>query len=175
MLRPIVRDMQGHVNEAASRLDGHHLFALEGILPGFFNASEATRWKPGRSVMVRDAAAERSAGLARVWDVKRQQAQEAILPDAPGQADDTADAEESGQGQNQEQSQEQEQDQVEQSQEQVPVQEQDKDVGMEQVQQSQEQDKDAGMEQSELPASVVGISTSTDAQTGPPAQNVLAA
>jgi Transcription-silencing protein Clr2 len=89
MLRPIVRDMQGNANEAAARLDGHHLFALEGILPGFFNASEATRWKPGRPAMVRDAAAERSAGLARVWDVKRQQAQEAA---SSGTADAGADA-----------------------------------------------------------------------------------
>lgn len=96
MLRPIVRDMQGHANEAAARLDGHHLFALEGILPGFFNASEATRWKPGRAVMVRDAVTERSSGLARVWEVRRQQAQEAV---PPGQADDAADAEESGQSQ----------------------------------------------------------------------------
>jgi hypothetical protein len=94
MLRPIVRDMQGHANEAAARLDGHHLFALEGILPGFFNASEATRWKPGRAVMVRDAVAERSSGLARVWEVRRQQAQEAI---PPGPAGDAADTEESGQ------------------------------------------------------------------------------
>lgn len=72
MLRPIVRDMQGHANEAAARLDGHHLFALEGILPGFFNASEATRWKASRAVMVQDAAADRSAGLARAWDARRQ-------------------------------------------------------------------------------------------------------
>ncbi|KAI0305864.1 hypothetical protein B0F90DRAFT_1814714 [Multifurca ochricompacta] len=76
LLRPIVRDMQGNANEAATRLDGHHLFALEGILPGFFNASEATRWKPGRSAMVRDAAAERSAAVARSWEVRRQQARE---------------------------------------------------------------------------------------------------
>jgi len=80
MLRPIVRDMQGHANEAAARLDGHHLFALEGILPGFFNASEATRWKPGRTAMVKDAAAERGAGLARVWDVRRRQALEVVAP-----------------------------------------------------------------------------------------------
>jgi hypothetical protein len=154
MLRPIVRDMQGRVNEAASRLDGHHLFALEGILPGFFNASEATRWKPGRSAMVRDAAAERSAGLARVWDVRRQQAQEAISLDAEeGQADDAADAEESGQGQSQEQGRD----------------------DQEQKQEPELPDKDVGMEQSELPASVVGISTLTDGQTGPPAQSVLAA
>ena len=88
MLRPIVRDMQGHANEAAARLNGHHLFALEGILPGFFNASEATRWKPSRSAMVRDAAAERSAGLARVWDARRVQAQEAATAAAlePGPA-----------------------------------------------------------------------------------------
>ncbi|KAI0289449.1 hypothetical protein BC826DRAFT_914503 [Russula brevipes] len=63
LLRPIIRDLQGHANEAASRLDGHHLFALEGILPGFFNASEATRWKPTRWKMVQDSAAERGAGL----------------------------------------------------------------------------------------------------------------
>ncbi|KAI0255913.1 hypothetical protein BJV78DRAFT_1279127 [Lactifluus subvellereus] len=98
MLRPIVRDMQGHANEAAARLNGHHLFALEGILPGFFNASEATRWKPGRSAMVRDAAAERSAGLARVWDVRRQQTQEAAAASSPGPAGAT-DAAEPGQGQ----------------------------------------------------------------------------
>jgi hypothetical protein len=96
MLRPIVRDMQGHANEAAARLDGHHLFALEGILPGFFNASEATRWRPGRSAMVRDAVAERSAGLARVWEVRRQQAQGDIPLDAPEPANDTAVIEESG-------------------------------------------------------------------------------
>ena len=33
--------------------------------------------------MVRDAAVERSAGLARVWDVKRQQAQEAAAAPSP--------------------------------------------------------------------------------------------
>ncbi len=80
MLRPIVRDMQGHANEAAARLDGHHLFALEGILPGFFNASEATQWKSSRAAMVQDAAAERSAGLVRAWDVRRQQTQDAAAP-----------------------------------------------------------------------------------------------
>ncbi|KAI0272510.1 hypothetical protein BC834DRAFT_948875 [Gloeopeniophorella convolvens] len=74
LLRPIVRDMQGRASEAAAALDGHHLFALEGILPGFFNASEATRWRPGRAAMVRDAAAERGAGLARVWDERRREA-----------------------------------------------------------------------------------------------------
>ena len=77
MLRPIVRDMQGHANEAAARLDGHRLFALEGILPGFFNANDATRWKPSRAAMVRDSAAEHSTTLARAWDVRRQEALEA--------------------------------------------------------------------------------------------------
>jgi len=76
MLRPIVRDMQGHANEAAAKLEGHRLFALEGILPGFFNASEATRWKPSRAAMVRDSAEERSTALVRVWDGRRQGAQE---------------------------------------------------------------------------------------------------
>ena len=105
MLRPIVRDMEGHVNEAAARLDGHHLFALEGILPGFFNASEATQWKPGRSVIVRDTVAERSAMLARMWDVKRQQAQQAISPAAPEPelAVGAVDVEQSSQGQGQSQ------------------------------------------------------------------------
>jgi hypothetical protein len=99
LLRPIIRDLQGHANEAASRLDGHHLFALEGILPGFFNASEATRWKPTRWKMVQDSAAERGAGLARVWDVKRQQEQEATAPTVAG---DSSIAE-PGQGQGQDQ------------------------------------------------------------------------
>jgi len=103
MLRPIVRDMEGHVNEAAARLDGHHLFALEGILPGFFNASEATQWKPGRSVIVRDTVAERSAMLARMWDVRRQQFQQAVSPAAPEPepAVGAADVEQSSQGQGQ--------------------------------------------------------------------------
>ncbi|KAH9995401.1 hypothetical protein BJV74DRAFT_795239 [Russula compacta] len=99
MLRPIVRDMQGHANEAAARLDGHHLFALEGILPGFFNASEATRWKPGRSAMVRDAVAERTAGLTRVWDVRRQQAQEAVVQGPPTAAGNAEAVAEPGRGQ----------------------------------------------------------------------------
>jgi hypothetical protein len=149
MLRPIVRDMQGHANEAAARLDGHHLFALEGILPGFFNASEATRWKPGRSAMVRDAVAERSAGLARVWEVRRQQAQEEIPPVAPEQADDAAVVEESGPSESQEQVQDQ----------------------------AQDQGGDMEVQQSETLASVAGISTSTDAQleAGPLVQGVEAA
>ena len=92
MLRPIVRDMQGHANEAASRLDGHHLFALEGILPGFFNASEATQWKASRAAMVWDAANERSTALVRAWDARRQQAKEpeANTEPAPGPAGDAA-------------------------------------------------------------------------------------
>jgi hypothetical protein len=90
MLRPIVRDMQGHANEAASRLDGHHLFALEGILPGFFNASEATRWKPSRATMVLDSANERSAALVRAWDDRKQQAKVPTVP-VPAPAGDTAD------------------------------------------------------------------------------------
>ena len=150
MLRPIVRDMQGHANEAAARLDGHHLFALEGILPGFFNASEATRWKPGRAAMVRDAVAERSTGLARVWEVRRQQAQEEIPPATSEQADDTAVVEESGPGESQELVQAQ----------------------------AQDQDGDMGVQQSEILASVPAISTSTDAQleeAGPLVQGVEAA
>ncbi len=145
MLRPIVRDMEGHANEAAARLDGHHLFALEGILPGFFNASEATRWKPGRSVMVRDAVEERSALLARMWDVRREQTQQAVSSAAvePEPAAGTADVEESGRGQDEGQGQ-------------------DKDVA---VQQSDP----------EPPAPVVGTSASTDAQVEPPTQNVPAA
>jgi hypothetical protein len=95
MLRPIVRDMQGHANEAASRLDGHHLFALEGILPGFFNASEATQWKASRAAMVWDAANERSTALVRAWDARRHQAKEpeaieATEPAPVGPADDAA-------------------------------------------------------------------------------------
>ena len=85
MLRPIVRDMQGHANEAAARLEGHRLFALEGILPGFFNASEATRWKPSRAAMVGDSAAERSSALARAWDARRQEGEaEAEVEAGPG-------------------------------------------------------------------------------------------
>jgi hypothetical protein len=87
MLRPIVRDMQGHANEAAARLDGHHLFALEGILPGFFNASEATRWKTSRAAMVQDCANERSAALVRTWDARRQQATEVTASSPPAPAD----------------------------------------------------------------------------------------
>ena len=150
MLRPIVRDMQGHANEAAARLDGHHLFALEGILPGFFNASEATRWRPGRSAMVRDAVAERSAGLARVWEVRRQQAQEEIPLVAPEQENDTAVVEESGPSESQE----------------LVVQDQ-----------AQDQDGDMEVQQSETLASVAAISTSTDAQleAGPLVPGVEAA
>jgi hypothetical protein len=81
LLRPIVRDLQsGDVDEAV-RYD--RLFALEGVVPGFVNASEATRWKPGRATMVRDAAAERSAVLARVWDDRRREAQEAPAQQEP--------------------------------------------------------------------------------------------
>ena len=78
LLRPIVRNLQGDdVNEPATKPVYDRLFALEGILPGFVSASEATRWKPSRSTMVRDAAAERSAVLSRVWDTRRREAQEA--------------------------------------------------------------------------------------------------
>jgi len=157
MLRPIVRDMEGHANEAAARLDGHHLFALEGILPGFFNASEATQWKPGRSVIVREVVAERSAMLARMWDVRRQQAQQAVSPAAPEPepAAGAADVEQSSQGQGQDQDQDQDQGQD----------------------QGQDQNKDMSVQQShsEPPAPAVGISASTDAQAGPLAQSVPAA
>ncbi|KAH9004752.1 hypothetical protein EDB86DRAFT_3240635 [Lactarius hatsudake] len=78
LLRPIVRNLQGDdVNEPTKKPVYDRLFALEGILPGFVSASEATRWKPGRAKMVRDAAAERSAVLARVWDGRRREGQEA--------------------------------------------------------------------------------------------------
>ncbi|KAH9072082.1 hypothetical protein EDB83DRAFT_2220334 [Lactarius deliciosus] len=78
LLRPIVRNLQGDdVNEPTKKPVYDRLFALEGILPGFVSASEATRWKPGRAKMVRDAAAERSAVLARVWDTRRRETQEA--------------------------------------------------------------------------------------------------
>ena len=77
LLRPIVRDLQGgDVEETVRKPVYDRLFALEGILPGFVNSSEGTRWKPSRAKMVRDAAAERSAVLARVWDARRQEAQE---------------------------------------------------------------------------------------------------
>ena len=143
MLRPIVRDMEGHANEAAARLDGHHLFTLEGILPGFFNATEATQWKPGRSVIVRDVAAERSSMLARMWDVRRQQAQQAISPAVPEPepADCAVDVNQSSQLQGQGQGEDQDQD----------------------------QGKDVTMRQSD---SAVGISASTEAQAGPLAQSV---
>jgi hypothetical protein len=177
MLRPIVRDMEGHANEAASRVDGHHLFALEGILPGFFNASEATQWKPGRSVIVRDAVAERSTMLTRMWDVRRQQAQQAVSPAAPEPepepepepADGVADVEQSSQDQVQVEVQGQGQVQVQvQGQVQVQVQGQVQD---------QDQDKDVTMQQSgsEPHAPAVDISASTDAQAGPLAQSVPAA
>ena len=81
LLRPIVRDLQGGDMDEAVRYD--RLFALEGVSPGFVNASEATRWKPTRSTMVRDAVAERSAVLARVWDVKRREAQEGPAQQEP--------------------------------------------------------------------------------------------
>ena len=151
MLRPIVRDMEGHANEAAARLDGHHLFALEGILPGFFNASEATQWKPGRSVIVRDAVAERSAMSARMWDVRRQQAQqpEAVSPAVPEPepADGAVDVEQSSQGHGQDQ----DQDYV-------------REVTMQRA-------------DSEPPAPAVGISALTEVQAEPAAQahSVLAA
>jgi hypothetical protein len=191
MLRPIVRDMEGHVNEAAARLDGHHLFALEGILPGFFNASEATQWKPGRSVIVRDTVAERSAMLARMWDVRRQQAQQAASPAAPEPepADGTADVEQSSQGQQVASPAAPEPEpadgaadveQSSQGQGQGQGQGQDPDQGQGQGQgqdQGQDQDKDVTVQQSdsELPAPAVGISASTDAQAGPLAQIVPAA
>ena len=159
LLRPIVRDMQAHPNEVAGRLNGHPLLALEGILPGFFNASEATRWKPGRAAMVRDAAAERSAGLARVWEVRRQQALEATPPPvAPEQADVAADAQESGPSKSQEQAQEQEQVQ--------------KQVQTQALAQAQVWDEDMEVPQSEILASVAAISTSTEAPVGPSAQSV---
>ncbi len=151
MLRPIVRDMESRANEAAARLDGHHLFTLEGILPGFFNSSDATRWKPGRSAMVRDAVAERSAMLTRMWDVRRQQVQQADSPAAPKPepVDGSPDVEKSDQGQGQGQGQGQDQDQ-------------DKDVTMQKS-------------ESEPSAPVAGFLTSTDAEAKPPAQSVPAA
>ena len=161
LLRPIVRDMQAHPNEVAGRLNGHSLLALEGILPGFFNASEATRWKPGRATMVRDAAAERSAGLARVWEVRRQQALEAEAtppPVALEQADGVADAQESDPSKSQEQAQAQEQDQKE---EQTPAQAQ-----------AQVWDEDMEVPQSEILVSVAAIATSTEAPVGSSAQSV---
>ena len=105
MLRPIVRDMQSHANEAAAKLEGHRLFALEGILPGFFNASEATRWKPSRAVMVTDSAAERSAGLVRAWEARRLEAdagvpQQEVVASAPtGSAGDATSVPPPSQGQ----------------------------------------------------------------------------
>ena len=77
LLRPIVRDLQGADGDETVRKPVYdRLFALEGILPGFVNSSEGTRWKTSRAKMVRDAAAERSTVLARVWEARRQEAQE---------------------------------------------------------------------------------------------------
>ncbi|KAN0130944.1 hypothetical protein V8E53_011322 [Lactarius tabidus] len=87
LLRPIVRDLQGgDVDETVRKPVYDRLFALEGIIPGFVNASEATRWKPSRAKMVRDAAAERSAVLARVWDSRRQEALEGPAQQEPEDA-----------------------------------------------------------------------------------------
>ncbi|KAF8269802.1 hypothetical protein EI94DRAFT_1724363 [Lactarius quietus] len=84
LLRPIVRDLQGgDVDETVRKPVYDRLFALEGIIPGFVNASEATRWKPSRPKMVRDAAAEQSAVLARVWDARRQEAREGPAEQEP--------------------------------------------------------------------------------------------
>ena len=89
LLRPIVRDLQGgDVDETVRKPVYDRLFALEGIIPGFVNASEATRWKPNRAKMVRDAAAERSAVLARVWEARRQEALEG--PSAPQEPEGAA-------------------------------------------------------------------------------------
>jgi hypothetical protein len=146
MLRPIVRDMEGRANEAAARLDGHHLFTLEGILPGFFNASEATQWKPGRSVIVRDVVGERSAMLARMWDTRLQQVQQAVSPAAPEPepepVDGAAIVEQSSQGQGQD----------------------------------QDKDKDVTTQHSdtEPPAPAFGISAPMDVQAGPLTQSVPA-
>ncbi|KAH9967236.1 hypothetical protein BC827DRAFT_1123410 [Russula dissimulans] len=150
MLRPIVRDMQGHANEAAARLDGHHLFALEGILPGFFNASEATRWKPGRAAMVKDAAAERGAGLARVWDVRHRQALEAAASQLPGNVAVAA---------------------VAAAAPATLVVDSRAEVGR---RQEGQHDEDVGMQSLTPSNPVVGISTSADAQATLPIQNVLA-
>lgn len=91
LLRPIVRDLQGgDVDETVRKPVYDRLFALEGIIPGFVNASEATRWKPSRAKMVRDAAAERSAVLARVWEARRQEALEG--PSVPQEPEGVATA-----------------------------------------------------------------------------------
>jgi hypothetical protein len=164
MLRPIVRDMQGHANEAASRLDGHHLFALEGILPGFFNASEATRWKASRAAMIWDGANKSSAALVRAWDARRQQTKEATEP-APGPASDVAAAAAAVT---------------------EPVQDVSRgDSAEEPSLTGQDGDKngdgdggdgdgDVGMQALEPVAAAVGISSTTDAQAPPvsPAQNI---
>jgi hypothetical protein len=93
LLRPIVRDLQGgDVDETVRKPVYDRLFALEGIIPGFVNASEATRWKPSRAKMVRDAAAERSAVLARVWDSRRQEALEGPAQQEPVDATEAAPA-----------------------------------------------------------------------------------
>jgi hypothetical protein len=87
LLRPIVRDLQGgDVEDTARKPVYDRLFALEGIIPGFVNSSEATRWKPSRAKMVRDAAGERSAVLARVWDARRQEALEGPAQQEPAGA-----------------------------------------------------------------------------------------
>ncbi|KAI0061011.1 hypothetical protein BV25DRAFT_1827254 [Artomyces pyxidatus] len=74
LLRPVVRGLEAGARDHSS-VENQHLLALEGIFPGFFNAVDATKWKPTRLQMVKDADAERTLRMVEVWEKRRKDAQ----------------------------------------------------------------------------------------------------
>jgi len=58
---------------------GMQLWALEGLMPGYYNTMDPVKWRPTRSSMVREADRDARAGLEEHWKNKEQERQDTKL------------------------------------------------------------------------------------------------
>ncbi|EGN96813.1 hypothetical protein SERLA73DRAFT_75668 [Serpula lacrymans var. lacrymans S7.3] len=64
--------------------DSGHLWALEGLAPGFYNAVDPTRWKPSRLIMLREADKEARGGLYEHWNARAREKAEKLSTQQQG-------------------------------------------------------------------------------------------
>ncbi|KDQ61745.1 hypothetical protein JAAARDRAFT_31222 [Jaapia argillacea MUCL 33604] len=80
LFHPLLREeiTRSLSDERGSLEDSNHLWSLDGLLPGFLNCVDPTRWKTNRQAMLRDADGEARSGLFDHWQRKLAEAQSMI-------------------------------------------------------------------------------------------------
>jgi hypothetical protein len=73
LLQPIVNGALVQVSEPGGAMENEHLWAMEGLSPGYFNCVDPTHYKKDRSQMTKDADKEAHMELEEHWQQRQKE------------------------------------------------------------------------------------------------------